>query len=405
MSLQSYIKTLTDNTEQGYALNAREGAAKLEQEHEGSPKGPFKRPYLKTIAFALLYLALFLFSLDLMSHAFSHLGQGMAESIIQTASNPFIGIFVGLVVTAIIQSSSTTTSIVVALVASNTLGFNTAIPIIIGANIGTTLTSTLVSLSFITKKGEFRKALSTGAVHDVFNILLTFILFPLEYYYGFLSNLSQAIAANLYAGPEVTASSAIVPDNHSATSLGDFLVHSLKWNGVIPLIVSFILLFASIKALSNIIYKRLIGASRSRFQQIAFSSPFKSFMFGTFITSMVQSSSITTTLIVPLAATGKLSLKKAFPFVMGANIGTTITALIAASFKSEAAMAIAICHLLFNLIGVAIFLPFPFIRHLPVLIASYLGQLTTKNRIVGFVYILLTFFLLPFILIYISNLN
>jgi len=401
LSFRLYIKGLTATSEPGYTAKVNDNSMEQAKGNANRPDKPKGKSYLKSFAIALFYLTLFLFSLDMMSHAFSHLGKDMAESIIVAASNPFVGLFIGLVVTAVIQSSSTTTSIVVALVASNTLSFNTAVPIILGANIGTTLTSTLVSLSFITKKGEFRKAMSTGAVHDVFNIMLTVILFPLEYYYGFLSKISQSIASQLDTGSIATDST--TGEGQSLFSLGEYLVHNLQWHGIIPLIISFLLLFVSIKALSNFIYKRLIGVSKSRFQNIAFSNPFKSFIFGTAITSMVQSSSITTTLIVPLAATGKITLKNAFPFIMGANIGTTITALIAATFKSEAALSIAICHLLFNLIGVAIFLPFPFLRNLPVFIATNLGLLTTKNRLVGFAYILLTFFLLPFILIYLSK--
>jgi sodium-dependent phosphate cotransporter len=104
-----------------------------------------------------------------------------------------------------------------------------------------------------------------------------------------------------------------------------------------------------------------------------------------------------------LVAANKLSIKKAFPFVMGANIGTTITALIASVSKSEAALSIALAHVLFNIVGVLIFFPIPAVRNIPVHLARYLGSLTVRNRLVGLVYIMLTFFLIPFILIYLSN--
>jgi sodium-dependent phosphate cotransporter len=88
---------------------------------------------------------------------------------------------------------------------------------------------------------------------------------------------------------------------------------------------------------------------------------------------------------------------------MGANIGTTITALLASVSKSEAAVSLAIAHVLFNVIGVLIFYPIPIIRAIPVWLARKLGSLTVKNRLLGFVYIILTFFLIPFLLIYFSN--
>ncbi|MGB5976801.1 MAG: Na/Pi symporter, partial [Cyclobacteriaceae bacterium] len=119
-----------------------------------------------TVVFAMF---LFLLSIELIATAFGQLGRETARSIISATSNPFIGLFIGLLITAIIQSSSTTTSMVVAVVASGGLGLAQAIPIIMGANIGTTLTSSLVSLGYITNKNEFRKAIGAGTVHDIFN--------------------------------------------------------------------------------------------------------------------------------------------------------------------------------------------------------------------------------------------
>ena len=117
----------------------------------------------------------------------------------------------------------------------------------------------------------------------------------------------------------------------------------------------------------------------------------------------LQSSSITTSLIVPLSATGKLMLSSVFPFIMGANVGTTITALMASVFKSNTAISAAIAHLLFNAIGVLIFLPFPIIRNFVVKTAYRFSVLASRRRINFFIYIILTFFLIPFILIYFSK--
>ena len=128
-----------------------------------------------------------------MGESFGALGKDAAESILVATSNPFIGLFIGLLITALIQSSSTSTAMIVAAVASGSLTLADSVPMIMGANIGTTLTSTIVALGYITNKNEFRRALATGTVHDFFNILTTLILFPLEYYYGIISFLSQYI--------------------------------------------------------------------------------------------------------------------------------------------------------------------------------------------------------------------
>ena len=148
-----------------------------------------RKPYgllLSSVLF-LLAVGLFLLAIELVSGAVLILGKDSVESILLVTSNPFIGLFIGLLATALIQSSSTVTAMTVAIVASGSLSLANAIPIVMGANIGTTLTSTLVSLSFITNRNEFRKAISAGTIHDFFNIFTALIVFPLEYYYGALS--------------------------------------------------------------------------------------------------------------------------------------------------------------------------------------------------------------------------
>jgi solute carrier family 34 (sodium-dependent phosphate cotransporter) len=106
---------------------------------------------------------------------------------------------------------------------------------------------------------------------------------------------------------------------------------------------------------------------------------------------------------VPAVANRKVSLVKVFPFIIGANIGTTITAAIAAIYKTEAAISIAIVHFLFNLLGAMFFMPYSGIRNIPVKIATFLGKESVRSRIVGFAYILLTFFIIPFLLIYFNK--
>ena len=345
---------------------------------------------------------IFLFSIDLMGEAFNHLGRGVAESILFATSNPFIGLFIGLLITAIIQSSSTSTSMIVALVASGSITIAEAVPMIMGANIGTTLTSTIVSLGYITKKTEFRRAIAAGTVHDFFNIFTALILFPLEYYYGFISSSSQYIANLLVHNNENAAFNEYGFKLFSSIPLTSFVIEKIN-NGLIGIALSFILLFGSIKMLSKVISKLIIGESQEKLRNFIFNNSAKSFIWGAGLTAAVQSSSVTTSLVVPFVATGRISLKKVTPFIFGANIGTTITAFIAVLFKSNAVISIAITHLLFNLIGVIIFLPFPFMRRIPMRVAVMFGKLTMKYRITGFIYIILTFFLIPFTLIYFNN--
>ena len=149
-------------------------------------------------------------------------------------------------------------------------------------------------------------------------------------------------------------------------------------------------------------YRKLPSAGHVE-QKYIFSNSYKSFGWGAILTASIQSSSVTTSLIVPLVATDKVKLVNAFPFIMGANIGTTITALLAALFKTETAVSIAIAHLLFNCIGVLIFMPFPMLRKLPIKGAEFLGSMVVRYRAISLLYIIITFFLLPFAFIFLSK--
>jgi sodium-dependent phosphate cotransporter len=347
----------------------------------------------------LLVTFIFMLSLELMASAFNLLGRDIIEEIIKATSNPFISLFIGLLSTAIVQSSSTTTSMIVAIVASGALTLESAVPMIMGANIGTTITSTIVSLGHIIDKKAFRKAFAVAILHDFFNILVTLILFPLEYYFRLLSSLARSVTSHVFG--IASAPSTLV--KLTVRPLADLVTGLTNQNGLLLLAISIMLLFFTIRYLTNLLKKLVIGESQKRMDKYVFNSPVASLLWGAGFTATIHSSSTATSLIVPLVAADKLSIKKAFPFVMGANVGTTITALIASISKSEAALSIALAHVLFNVIGVLIFFPIPAIRHIPVHLARYLGSLTIKNRLVGLAYIVLTFFLIPFILIYLSN--
>ena len=357
--------------------------------------------WVYTLASLILAVFLFLFAIDLIGASLNVIGQGIVQSFLLATSNPFIGLFIGLLATAIIQSSSTVTAMTVAIVATGYLSLQNAIPVVMGANVGTTLTSTLVALGFVTDRNEFRKAISAGSIHDFYNIIIVVLLFPLEYNYGFLSK--SAIQLTAFFGGVSNGIQDFSSDiGYSYSTLTGFVINLMPRNILTP-ILSLVLLFISIKLLSSVIYTRLIGSSKENLKKFVFNNPYKSFGWGALVTAGMQSSSITTSLMVPLVASGKVKLSNAFPLIMGANIGTTITALLAAFNRSEAAISLAFVHLLFNLVGVVLFLPFPVLRRLPVNLAYRFGMLTLGSRAVGFSYILITFFLLPFTLISLSS--
>ncbi|CAN5133388.1 hypothetical protein BH09BAC3_BH09BAC3_28270 [soil metagenome] len=357
---------------------------------------------LRNIAYIFFALLIFLISLELMLSSLQHLGKTAAETIILATSNPFTALFIGLLITAIIQSSTATTSMTVALVASGSLTLESAVPIIMGANVGTTITSTIVSLGFISKKKEFRRAVAAGTYHDFFNILTVFILFPLEYYFHFLSHLSQEIANTFFEQPvgNMKGNFSLVGGGLSAVT--DWLVNSIG-NGFILIVASLIILFGSILFFRKVLTNLLGFGSPERFQRFFFQNPLKSFGWGVLTTAAIRSSSVTTALVVPLVAKKIITLRNAVPFVLGANIGTTISAFLAAMVNSNIAISIAVSHFLFNFIGILIFYPIPAVREIPIRLATGLGKLTLKYRLAGLLYLLVMFFFIPFSLIYFNR--
>ena len=151
---------------------------------------------LFSLLFLLISIYLFLFSLELMGTSLKMFGEGMAETLIATTTNPLVGLFIGILATSIIQSSSSTTSIVVGLVAGGALNVANAIPIVMGANIGTSVTNLLVSMGQINRNIEFKRALSAAIVHDFFNVMAVIILFPLQHATNFLGKAATFLGEN-----------------------------------------------------------------------------------------------------------------------------------------------------------------------------------------------------------------
>jgi len=152
--------------------------------------------YIVKPILALATLYMFICSLDFLSSAFKLLGGEAAGKVFQQNdifTNPVAGLMMGVLVTVLVQSSSTSTSIIVSMVGGGLLDIKTSIPMLMGANIGTSVTNTIVAIGQISDKGEFRRAFAGATVHDMFNWLTVIIFLPLEIATGYLYKLSGAI--------------------------------------------------------------------------------------------------------------------------------------------------------------------------------------------------------------------
>jgi sodium-dependent phosphate cotransporter len=364
--------------------------------------------FLKILSVGVL-LYLFLVSIGLMGAAFKGFGKGFAENLIRTTSNPFVGLFIGILATSIVQSSSTTTSVVVGIVGAGSMTVSNAIPIIMGANIGTTVTNTLVSLGHVSRKDEFRRAISAATVHDFFNLICVAIMFPLELATGFLEKLATllstwftGIGGFKFVSPVKLATE---PAVHLIEKMTALLSGSPLLTYIFMLILSMLLLFFALYFIVKVMKSLVINRAEIVLDNVISKSSLLGLFAGLFFTIIVQSSSITTSLLIPLVAAGILTVEASFPVTIGANIGTTTTAILASFATGNiSAIIIGFTHFLFNLTGTLFIFPIKFFRIIPINLAKAFGNLAAEKRRYAFFYVLGVFFVVPALLILISKL-
>ncbi len=391
----------------------------------GSSPGLIARlpTWAKVLAtFGFLYL--FLLGIGTMGGSFKSMGAGYTEELLGGATGPLVSLFIGILATTLVQSSSTTTSMVVALVASGQVSYHAGIYMVMGANVGTTVTNTLVSIGHMRQSAEYQRAFAAASVHDFFNLFVLVILFPLEVMTGFLDKLAgwsahafQNIGGTKLANPIKAVTKPVInaiQDGCESVAgwLNDLLSTEFFGNGsgimlVCAILMTFAGLILLVKALKSIMIQKL----ENLFDRVIFKSAARGLVFGLILTILVQSSSITTSVAVPLVGAGVLTIRQVMPYTMGANIGTTVTALIAAlaalagvEIANEPAYAkaflgleLAFHHVLFNVIGVAVVW---WIREIPIRIAEGFSMIAMRNKLIPLVYIIVVFYAIPFLVVF-----
>ena len=365
---------------------------------------PPMTPRSGTVVRVFLFLALlygFFLGLDLMGLSFKLFGRGFAEALVARTANPFVGLFVGILATTLVQSSSTTTSMVVGLVAAGALTIDGAIPIIMGANIGTSVTNTLVSLAHVTRREEFQRAFAGATIHDFFNWMAVLILFPLELATGYLAHTAELLESLLEGAGGIKL---FDPLKAVVRPVAEWVSAMTGESGGLTLVVGIVLLMGSLKLLVDLLKALMSERAEQVLHKTLFRSAPAAILAGTVMTVMVQSSSITTSVMIPLVGAGVVTLEQVFPYTIGANIGTTITAMLAAlSTGNPAAVTVAFAHFLFNVTaGLIIYVP-PFMRAIPLALARWLGRIGSRNRWLAGAYIVVVFYGLPILLLLFSG--
>ena len=367
---------------------------------------------LQTLGRFLMLLGLlfaFLVGVKILTSGIKYMGSGFAQTLFDVTSNPVLSLLSGMLATALLQSSSTTTSIIVGLVSGGALTLGGAVPMIMGANLGTSVTNTVVSLAYLKDQKSFQRSFGAATVHDFFNILTVLVLLPFELATGILEKLAVSVSGFLYGnmtGMKFSSplKSAIKPIANSAKT---FITKTLGLEGNMAGIGLMLLGAAvTIIALTSVVKVMKVVIERNKgdiIEKLLSKNPYTAILFGGVLTFCVQSSSITTSLLVPMAGSGLLSLASILPVTLGANIGTTTTALLAALTGNGAGLAIALVHFFFNILGILIWFPARKMRQVPIILSEKLAQMASKNKAIGFLYIAIVFFGLPLIGVFITN--
>ena len=355
----------------------------------------------------LVLLYLFLIGVKCLSTGLKMMGGDFAKTLFDMTEQPFISLMAGMLATVLFQSSSVTTSIIVGLVSAGTLSIGGAVPMIMGANLGTSVTNTLVSLGYIKDRANFKRAFAAATVHDFFNILSVMILLPIELMTGIIEKSATALSAVLYGSASgFKYSSPIKAIIKPPVKMVKSFTTDAFGGDIAGIVVMLIAGVVIISALSLIVktMSALVENHKGEIVNRIFSNnAFGSIIFGIVMTISVQSSSITTSLLIPMAGTGVLSLQAIYPITLGANIGTTGTALLAAMTGNIAGLTIALVHLIFNLLGTLIFFPIKSLRMIPIRCSELLAESIEKTKIIGFGYVGAVFFALPISMIFLTR--
>lgn len=374
----------------------------------------------------VVFLSIFvvIIGINLITDGVYNVGGFKTAHLYDLARYPLVGLLIGIVATAVLQSSTTTTTLTVAAVGSGLVSVPVAVPLIMGANIGTTITALIVAFSYVGDRREFKMAFSTASMHMWFKILVVMTLAPIELIFHPLQRFSSYLA-ELVLGQGVST----IPTTTMMRVLTDPIINLIGMNGFFGLIGSdqvaallcliagtLFILFA-VRVMSSQL--RTITAATAQTLMDFFSTPsnsprltyrrsFLGFGAGAFFTMLVTASSVTVASMLPFAVSGTMKRRAILPVILGANVGTTLTALLATlavvGQHGEFALRAAFIHVLINLMGAIVVLMVPKIGDAICLLSAMTAKLARRSYSISLATIVGGYIALPAIILVIYTL-
>lgn len=382
------------------------GPADARPTHAAAPAGPPLSTGGKVWRWLAVAGSIYLLicAVSIIGRGFRALGDDRARALFDFAANPAVGLAVGVLATVIIQSSTTTTAITVAAVGTGAMSVGQSIPIILGANVGTTVTCTLVALGFVGNRDEFRRALTASTIHDFYNLLALAILFPLELIFHPLERISGALTDLLYGSSLPDPSQANIvrmvtrPAVNAVTDLAGGIGREVT-GAALTIVVGIGLIFLAVQLLSRFLKVLMVGKAQAVLTKAVGGHPALALLAGTGVTVVTQSSTVTNSILVPFAGTGAITPKQIYPVTVGANLGTTFTALLAAfavnGANAKVGLQAAFVHVIYNVVALLLIFVNPLLRPVPLWCAEKLADVVAGRKWVLAVYLVTVFILLP----------
>ncbi|OQS05850.1 sodium-dependent phosphate transporter [Thraustotheca clavata] len=384
---------------------------------------------VKGMHIVLFFLSLYLFMVSIrwLSDGFTLLVACQAKSVFDFSNNSICSLMIGVVAAALLHSQSTVVSITVASVGAGALSLRQAIPIVMGANLGTCVTCILVAFAQVHSRDQFERAMAAATVHDMYNLWSIVVLYPIEVVLHPLEKLGSAMTRGSgkiafsspldkiidpFADHLVSLNRTIVQNIVAASGNGTtcnetkIMLHgsmrnsSMTTAGTVTLVVGFICLILALVGMVYTMTRLFRNTTSSLLQRVLNFNAYVNILIGLIITMILHSSTAMTSTLTPLAGLNVITMDQLYPLILGSNIGTTASGLLAAvvTGRKEAGQ-VALANIWFNVFGILLFYVVPATRYPVVHCAQRIGKYSAQWPMVAIIFLLVTFALLPGILI------
>ncbi|RNE49914.1 Na/Pi symporter [Corynebacterium alimapuense] len=354
-----------------------------------------------------LTIVLMISSIYLILDGATGLGSATVSRLFVLAANPIIGLLIGILATATIQSSSTVTALTVAAVATGGVSVPVAVPIILGANVGTTITPLILAFSYLGDRKQFQRAFTSASLHTWFNLIFVVAAFLLEMLFHPLQQLTWFLSEALTSGGQTAGSSTggavfsffspLMKTIGHRGFLGSIM--STQTASMMSILIGAILVLLCMQVLKAQLSVLTAATTRPLLERSSGASDALGFFSGTTATMAVQASSVTISSLLPFAAARSLSLRNILVITLGANVGTTFMALLTALAVPGAigtfAIQAALVHVTFNVLSTLIMLLILPLRELVIRLAERSGKLAVGSCPKAVAWMLGGYFLLP----------